>query len=115
MHHLQVRSLPPSELVAVWWGIEVGQSENCVGPCTKEWTQLTLSSSCSIDRPFHGGSISSVRTNTVTPKLAAALAQSGTKSLTVAVESGSARMRDVVNKKVGAEATGSHYYEFCTC
>ncbi|CAI5459983.1 unnamed protein product, partial [Closterium sp. Yama58-4] len=45
-------------------------------------------------------SIASVRTNTVTPKLAAALAQSGTRSLTIAVESGSERMRRVVNKKL---------------
>ncbi|CAI6003743.1 unnamed protein product [Closterium sp. NIES-65] len=45
-------------------------------------------------------SIASVRTNTVTAKLAAALAQSGTRSLTIAVESGSERMRRVVNKKL---------------
>ncbi|GJP41529.1 hypothetical protein CLOM_g1194 [Closterium sp. NIES-68] len=45
-------------------------------------------------------SIASVRTNTVTAKLAAALAQSGTRSLTIAVESGSERLRRVVNKKL---------------
>lgn len=45
-------------------------------------------------------SIASVRTNTVTQPLASALAARGTRSLTVAVESGSARMRRVVNKKL---------------
>ena len=48
-------------------------------------------------------SIASVRAGTVTPRLAAALAQRGTKSLTIAVESGSARMRRIVNKKLDAE------------
>ena len=48
-------------------------------------------------------SIASVRTNTVTPELAAALAARGTKSLTVAVESGSPRVRRIVNKKLEQE------------
>ena len=48
-------------------------------------------------------SIASVRTNTVTPELARALAARGTRSLTVAVESGSARVRGIVNKKLGQE------------
>lgn len=45
-------------------------------------------------------SIASVRTNTVTPQLAKTLAQRGTQSLTIAVESGSDRLRQVVNKKL---------------
>jgi len=48
-------------------------------------------------------SIASVRTNTVTPELAAALSARGTKSLTVAVESGSAHVRRIVNKKLDQE------------
>lgn len=48
-------------------------------------------------------SIASVRTNTVTPQLAAALSSRGTRSLTVAVESGSQRVRDIVNKKLATE------------
>lgn len=48
-------------------------------------------------------SIASVRTNTVTPLLAEALAKRGTKSLTVAVESGSEKMRRIVNKKLETE------------
>jgi radical SAM superfamily enzyme YgiQ (UPF0313 family) len=48
-------------------------------------------------------SIASVRTNTVTPELAAALSGRGTRSLTVAVESGSQRVRNIVNKKLATE------------
>lgn len=45
-------------------------------------------------------SIASVRTNTVTPELAQTLANRGTKSLTIAIESGSERVRKIVNKKL---------------
>jgi radical SAM superfamily enzyme YgiQ (UPF0313 family) len=48
-------------------------------------------------------SIASVRTNTVTETLAHTLAQRGTKSLTIAVESGSERLRRIVNKKLTNE------------
>lgn len=45
-------------------------------------------------------SIASVRTNTVTQKLAATLAKRDTRSLTIAVESGSPRLRQIINKKL---------------
>ncbi|MBF2067140.1 MAG: radical SAM protein [Calothrix sp. C42_A2020_038] len=45
-------------------------------------------------------SIASVRTNTVTKELAATLAKRDTKSLTIAVESGSQRVRKIINKKL---------------
>lgn len=45
-------------------------------------------------------SIASVRTNTVTEELAKTLAQRGTKSLTIAVESGSEKLRQIINKKL---------------
>ncbi|MFP4221433.1 MAG: B12-binding domain-containing radical SAM protein [Phormidium sp.] len=45
-------------------------------------------------------SIASVRTNTVTPKLAGILTKRGTKSITIAVETGSQRLRRVINKKL---------------
>lgn len=45
-------------------------------------------------------SLASVRTNTVTVKLAQTLARRDTRSLTIAVESGSARLRQIVNKKL---------------
>ncbi|MGB7564965.1 MAG: radical SAM protein [Prochlorococcaceae cyanobacterium] len=48
-------------------------------------------------------SVSSVRAATVTPQLGQILAKRGSKSLTIAIESGSERMRQVVNKKLATE------------
>ena len=48
-------------------------------------------------------SVSSVRAATVTPQLGRILAKRGSKSLTIAIESGSERMREVVNKKLATE------------
>jgi radical SAM superfamily enzyme YgiQ (UPF0313 family) len=48
-------------------------------------------------------SIASVRTNTVTEALARTLAKRDTKSLTIAIESGSERIRKIVNKKLETE------------
>jgi radical SAM superfamily enzyme YgiQ (UPF0313 family) len=48
-------------------------------------------------------SVSSVRAATVTPQLAGSLARHGSRSLTIAIESGSERMREVVNKKLATE------------
>ena len=48
-------------------------------------------------------SIASVRTNTVTEKLAATLAKRDTRSITIAVETGSEKLRQVVNKKLTNE------------
>lgn len=45
-------------------------------------------------------SIASVRTNTVTQKLAHTLATHDTRSITIAIESGSERLRRIVNKKL---------------
>lgn len=45
-------------------------------------------------------SIASVRTNTVTQKLAETLTKRGTNSITIAVESGSERLRQIINKKL---------------
>ena len=45
-------------------------------------------------------SLASVRTNTVTPKLAATLTKHDTRSITIAVESGSDRLRQIINKKL---------------
>ena len=49
-------------------------------------------------------SVSSVRAATVTPELGRILAKRGSKSLTIAIESGSERMRRVVNKKLDTDA-----------
>src|SRR5262249_57197307 len=43
---------------------------------------------------------SSLKADCVTPSLAAALAQGGTRSVTVAPEAGSERMRRVINKNL---------------
>ncbi len=48
-------------------------------------------------------SIASVRTNTVTQKLAGTLAKRDTRSITIAVESGSERLREIINKKLKNE------------
>ena len=48
-------------------------------------------------------SIASVRTNTVTEKLASTLANRDTRSITIAVESGSEKVRQIVNKKLTNE------------
>jgi radical SAM superfamily enzyme YgiQ (UPF0313 family) len=48
-------------------------------------------------------SIASVRTNTVTQKLAEILAKRDTRSITIAVESGSEQLRNIVNKKLTNE------------
>ena len=48
-------------------------------------------------------SVSSVRAATVTHELASILARRGSKSITIAIESGSERMRQVVNKKLSEE------------
>ncbi|MDB9525737.1 radical SAM protein [Oscillatoria sp. CS-180] len=45
-------------------------------------------------------SLASVRTNTVNPKLTETLTRHGTKSITIAIESGSERVRQIVNKKL---------------
>jgi radical SAM superfamily enzyme YgiQ (UPF0313 family) len=48
-------------------------------------------------------SIASVRTNTVTEKLAQTLTKRDTKSITIAIESGSPKIRQIVNKKLENE------------
>jgi radical SAM superfamily enzyme YgiQ (UPF0313 family) len=48
-------------------------------------------------------SVSSVRTNTLTVQLAETLAKRDSKSITIAVESGSERVRKIVNKKLETE------------
>ena len=67
-------------------------------------------------------SIASVRTNTVTEKLAKTLASRDTRSITIAIESGSEKIRKIVNKKlsneeilqaaINAKAGGLHNLKF---
>ncbi|WP_298615577.1 radical SAM protein [uncultured Thermosynechococcus sp.] len=56
-------------------------------------------------------SLASVRTNTVTESLAQLLSQRGSQSLTIAIETGSERLRQVINKKLETDeilAAASH-------
>lgn len=56
-----------------------------------------------LDRPAYDHirlSLASVRTNTLTPQLAHILAKHDSRSVTVAVESGSERLRQIINKKL---------------
>ncbi len=48
-------------------------------------------------------SIASVRTNTLTEKLAQTLSKRDTKSITIAIESGSEKIRQIINKKLENE------------
>ncbi len=48
-------------------------------------------------------SVSSVRASTVTPKMTKIFSKRGCKSLTIAIESGSERIRNLVNKKLSEE------------
>ncbi len=59
-----------------------------------------------INRPEYDDvrvSMSSVRTNTVDEKLAKTLVKHDAKSITIAIESGSQRVRDIVNKKLDTD------------
>ncbi|MEL7070468.1 MAG: radical SAM protein [Cyanobacteria bacterium J06581_3] len=59
-----------------------------------------------INRPEYDDvrvSMSSVRTNTVNAKLAETLVNHDSKSITIAIESGSQRVRDIVNKKLDTD------------
>jgi radical SAM superfamily enzyme YgiQ (UPF0313 family) len=59
-----------------------------------------------LDQPKYDSvrlSIASVRTNTVTEKLARILTKHDTNSITIAVESGSEKLRKVINKKLSNE------------
>lgn len=59
-----------------------------------------------LNRPQYDGirlSIASVRTNTVTEKLAKTLAKRDTRSITIAIESGSEKIRKIINKKLSNE------------
>uniref|UniRef100_B8HQT9 Radical SAM domain protein n=1 Tax=Cyanothece sp. (strain PCC 7425 / ATCC 29141) TaxID=395961 RepID=B8HQT9_CYAP4 len=55
------------------------------------------------DRPACEGvhlSLASVRTSTVTPRLASVLSKRQTRSITIAIESGSEHIRQIINKKL---------------
>lgn len=98
-------SLDDGLIPAVEKGLEATQRLGLLGASVTQHPQFSeLLSWLDQDR-FEGTrvSVSSVRAATVTPELGRILAKRGSKSLTIAIESGSERMRRVVNKKLATE------------
>lgn len=98
-------SLDDGLIPAVETGLAVTQRLGLLGASVTQHPQFAdLLSWLDQDR-FEGTrvSVSSVRAATVTPQLGRILARRGSKSLTIAIESGSERMRRVVNKKLAGE------------
>lgn len=98
-------SLDDGLIPAVEKGLEATQRLGLLGASVTQHPQFgDLLGWLDQDR-FDGArvSVSSVRAATVTPELGRILAKRGSKSLTIAIESGSERMRQVVNKKLATE------------
>ena len=98
-------SLDDGLIPAVETGLKATQRLGLLGASVTQHPQFAdLLSWLDQDR-FDGTrvSVSSVRAATVTPQLAEMLSKRGSKSLTIAIESGSERMRRVVNKKLSNE------------
>ena len=99
-------SLDDGLIPAIERGLRVTDRLGLLGASVTQHPQFTDLLAHLLKPQFDGVrlSIASVRTNTVTQDLAQALAQRGTQSLTIAVESGSPRLRQVVNKKLEQES-----------
>ena len=98
-------SLDDGLIPAVETGLAATQRLGLLGASVTQHPQFAdLLSWLDLDR-FDGTrvSVSSVRAATVTAQLCRILAKRGSKSLTIAIESGSERMRKVVNKKLATE------------
>ncbi|NJO44947.1 MAG: radical SAM protein [Oscillatoriales cyanobacterium RM2_1_1] len=98
-------SLSDSLIPAIDRGLTVTQRIGLLGASVTQHPEFTALLD-HLKQPKYDGirlSIASVRTNTVTVKLAETLAQRDTRSITIAVESGSDRLREIVNKKLQTE------------
>ena len=95
-------SLSESLIPAIAEGLSVTDRIGLLGPSVTQHPEFEVLLDYLSQSQFDGVrvSIASVRTNTVTEKLANTLSKRGTKSITIAVESGSERVRDIVNKKL---------------
>jgi len=95
-------SLDDGLIPAVEKGLAVTQRLGLLGASVTQHPQFTDLLAWLDQERFEGTrvSVSSVRAATVTPQLGRVLAKRGSKSLTIAIESGSERMRRVVNKKL---------------
>jgi radical SAM superfamily enzyme YgiQ (UPF0313 family) len=78
-------------------GIARGQRVGLVGPDTSDYTGLDALT-CLIAEEGGTFSPSSLRVDAITPELAARMAAGGERSITIAPEAGTERMRRVVNK-----------------
>ena len=98
-------SLDDGLIPAVETGLKATQRLGLLGASVTQHPQFADLLSWLDQERFEGTrvSVSSVRAATVTPQLAEILTKRGSKSLTIAIESGSERMRRVVNKKLSRE------------
>jgi len=78
-------------------GIARGQRVGLVGPDTSDYTGLDPLT-CSIGEAGGSFSPSSLRVDAITPELSRRMAEGGERSITIAPEAGTERMRQVVNK-----------------
>ncbi|BAY36888.1 radical SAM domain-containing protein [Nostoc sp. NIES-2111] len=95
-------SLEDSLIPAIEKGLQVTNRLGLLGASVTQHPEFTALLDY-ISQPKYDDvrlSIASVRTNTVTEQLAATLAKRDTRSLTIAVESGSEKVRQIVNKKL---------------
>ena len=95
-------SLEESLIPAIDRGLQVTQRIGLLGASVTQHPEFEALLD-HFERPEYDGvrlSLASVRTNTVTEKLARSLVKHDSRSITIAVESGSERLRRVINKKL---------------
>ncbi|MBD2020881.1 radical SAM protein [Leptolyngbya sp. FACHB-36] len=98
----RVASVEESLIPAIARGLEVTDRLGLLGASVSQHPEFDALLDY-LNRPEYDHirlSLSSVRTNTVTPKLAETLVRHDSKSITIAVESGSDRLRQIINKKL---------------
>jgi radical SAM superfamily enzyme YgiQ (UPF0313 family) len=95
-------SVESSLIPAIEMGLKVTNRIGLLGASVTQHPEFNLLLEY-LDRPQYDGvrlSLSSVRTNTVTLELARILAKRDSRSITIAVESGAERVRQIINKKL---------------
>lgn len=95
-------SLEDSLIPAIERGLQVTHRLGLLGASVTQHPEFELLLDY-LDQPQYDDvrlSVASVRTNTVTEKLARSLVKHDTRSITIAVESGSDRLRRIINKKL---------------
>jgi radical SAM superfamily enzyme YgiQ (UPF0313 family) len=98
----RIASLTDALIPAIEKGLQVTHRLGLLGASVTQHPEFTeLLDYISLPKFDHVRlSIASVRTNTVTVQLAQTLAQRDTRSLTIAIESGAERLRQIINKKL---------------